>query len=163
MPNAIKMQEGSLFSFKETGGSALWTAKNTATAHGRLSTQLDLGAPPRPKWHRWTLISKFQTAVVGAFVRPYLVEADSNATTYQDGAVGITDTDLAAETLLIGAAKPLGPLYVHSAVGANVWSGKVQIFARWVSFALWNATSVSLTNTAADHEFLLGTRYDEIQ
>lgn len=161
--SAIKIRLGTAFSLKNSGGDAVWTPKNTANAHGRLTAQLDLGADPRPLKYRWILVTKFQTAGVAAVTRLYLVEAHSAATTYQDGAIGLSDTDLSTENLLLYSAKQLGPTQVHSAAGTNVFSGVFETAARYISLALWNASGVSLTNTDADHEILIVPYYEEGQ
>lgn len=161
--SAIKIRVGTAFSLKNSGGDAVWTPKNTISGNGRLSAQLDLGADPRPSKYRWILVTKFQTATVATVARLYLVEAHSAATTYQDGAIGISDANLTSENLLFYSAKQLGPTQVHSAAGTNVFSGVFETAARYISLALWNATGVTLTNTDADHEILIVPYYEEGQ
>lgn len=163
MANAIYMKEGTSKTFQESGGDVTWTPKNVATGAGRISNQLDLGASPRPKLHRWELTSKFQTATVGNVIRLYIVRASSAATTLQDGVVGITDAGLSTEALIQYTALPLGPLTVHHTTASQVWRGTVVITARYVQVAVWNISGVSLTNTAGDHIFTLTPLYDEVQ
>lgn len=165
MANNIYISEGSAFTFKSTGGSALWTPTSLANGAGRVSTQLDLGAAPRPKWYRWVLVVKFTSGPgTGTLLRPYLVEASTAATTYQDGIIGVTDAALNVETALQHGAKLLGPCPVQVASTAfQVWSGKCRIFPRYVSMALWNATGVALSGTATDHEFRLEPIFDQVQ
>lgn len=164
MTNAIKLNEGTAFTFKSTGGSALWTPTSVGTGAGRISTQLDLGAAPRAKWYRWVLLLKLQSGTVGRSVRPYLVEASSAATTYQDGILGVTDAAISSETIVQYAGKLLGPCQVQTnGTAAQVWSGKVRIFPRYVSFLLWNDSGVSLSATATDCEFRLEPVFDEVQ
>lgn len=164
MSNNILLVDGTAKSFKSSGGDVVWTPQNTATAHGRISAVLDLSTP-RYLNYRWVLTTKFSTATVGNAIRLYVVELSTNATTYQDGGGGLalSDADLSAETLLQYAAKQIGPTGVHSAAGANTWSGKVNIITRYIQIALWNSTGVSLTNTAGDHEFRLEPINPQVQ
>lgn len=165
MSNAIYINEGTPFTFKSTGGSALWTPTSLANAAGRVSAQCDLGAAPRPKWYRWVLVVKFTSGPgTGTLLRPYLVEASTAATTYQDGIIGIADAALTVETALQHGAKLLGPCPVQvGSTAFQVWSGVRRIFPRYVSIALWNATGVALSGTASDHEFRLEPVYDQVQ
>ena len=103
------------------------------------------------------LLTKFQTSAVGNVVRLYIVQLETNATTYQDGggALGTSDATLTSETLLTFGAKQIGPTNVQHATNANFWSGRFIVYCRYIQIALWNASSVALTNTDADHEFHL--------
>ncbi len=162
MSNNILLVDGTPITFKESGGTVLWTPKNVANGAGRISTQADLGATRYRKW-RWSFLSKFQTATVGNIIRLYLVRASTGAITYQDGNPGITDAALSTEALLANSGKLIGPLVVHHTTAANCWSGEIEILARFVSIAIWNAAGVALTNTAGDHEFRLEPVNDQVQ
>lgn len=164
MANAIKLNEGTAFTFKSTGGSALWTPTSLASAAGRLSTQLDLGAAPRAKWYRWVLLLKLASPSTGQPLRPYLCEASSAATTYQDAVVGLTDAALTSEVAVQNGGKLLGPVSTqYSTTGFQCWSGKVRILSRYVTLVLWNQSGAALSATATDHEFRLEPVYDEVQ
>lgn len=165
MSNDILQKDGTAFTFKSTGGSALWTPTSLANGAGRLSTQLDLGASPRAYKFQWRLVLKFvATPSVGFLVRPYLLEAGSAATTYQDGIIGLTDAAIATEAISMYAGKLLGPCGIQTAGTAfQVWSGRCKIQSRYVSLMLWNASGAALSATATDHEFRLEPVNDQVQ
>lgn len=164
MSNNIYIVDQTVITFKESGGTYLWTPKNVANNAGRVAAQADLGAT-RPQWYRWHFLTKFQTATIGNIVRLYLMRASTAATTYQDGggAVGVSDAAVASEATVSSTGLLLGPLVVHSAAGANSWSGTVRLTARYVSPLIFNVSGVALTNTAGDHEFRLEPINDQVQ
>lgn len=164
MANAIKLNEGTVKVFTSTGGDATFTFTSVANGAGRLSAQLDLGAAPRAKWYRWVLTVKMASGGAGTLLRPYLVEASSAATTYQDALAGLSDAAVASEVIYQYGGKLLGPCLLQTTgTAAQVWSGKCRIFSRYVSLMLWNATGVAASATGTDHVFRLEPVYDEVQ
>ena len=167
MANAIKLNEGTAKVFKASGGDAVFTFTSVASGAGRQSDLLDLGAAPRAKWYRWVLKTKFAASpTLGLPIRPYLLEASSNAATYLDGGgvFGTSDAAVSSEAPVQYAGKSLGPCQVQVAsTAAQVFSGKVRIFARYVAVVVWNASGAAASSTAGDHEFRLEPVYDEVQ
>lgn len=164
MSNDILQKDGTAFTFKSTGGSALWTPTSLANGAGRISDQLDLGASPRAAKFRWVLRAKLASPTVGLMLRPYLIEASTAAITYQDGILGVSDAAIASEVITQYSGKLLGPCPIQTnGTAFQVWSGKCKILSRYVSLMLWNASGVAFSATATDHEFRLEPVNDQVQ
>lgn len=166
MASSIYLGEGTQKVFKNTGGDVVWTLTSLANGAGRISAVLDLGAAPRPFEFGWGLLTKFATATAGTAIRLYVVQLETNATTYQDGGgtLGTSDAAVATnENLLLYGAKQIGPTVVQHATAANFWSGRFICYSRYLQMALWNASGVALTATASDHEFHLNPVYRQGQ
>src|SRR6185436_16746732 len=91
--SSIFLSEGTQKVFKNSGGDVVWTPKNISNGNGRISAVLDLGAAPRRFEFGWGLLSKFQSATAGNAIRMYVVQLETNATTYQDGGGGLGTSD----------------------------------------------------------------------
>jgi hypothetical protein len=167
MANLIYVADGSLLTFKSSGGSALFTPTSLAQNAGRVSTQLDLGAAPRALRYEWRASSKAAgTVVVGdTLVDIYASTQDVTSTGIQDGTPGLVDAALAT----IEKARNMqwiGALIVEATAAAVIQSsGIIELTARYVSIVWVNrlSTAVALSATATDHLFTLQAKPDQIQ
>lgn len=132
--------------FKDSGGSAVWTLQNLASDAKRISARYDRGAGSLPSRYRWRAVIQWTaTPVIGQWIEFYIAGSDG---TNADGNIGTSD----AATLQVELWNMLhiGCVRVQTATGAanNIASGMVDIWDRYVSVGCWNQTSTALQNTA---------------
>ena len=167
MASNVLIYTGTVKSFKASGGDVAWTLTSLGNGAGRISAILDLGAAPRAFEYEWRLLTKFaSTPAVGSPVRLYVVTSADASGVYQDGGgtLGVADAAVASnENLLIYGGKQQGPTVVQHTSAANLWSGRFICTARYLSFALWNASGQALTGTAGDHELTLTPYFRQSQ
>lgn len=164
--NLIKQQEGTVKVFAASGGDVTFTFQNVANGAGRISAQLDLGAAPRGRLYRYTAKWKANsTPTVGNVVRISLFNGDNASSTRQAGTVGTSDAAISSENDFLNCTAQLKPIIVDAASTSKSFQidGYVILTGRYVSVGFWNASGVTGTNTAGDHEFTLQALYDDIQ
>jgi hypothetical protein len=162
MPTKIYVAPETPVTFKASGGTVVFTPQNVASAAGRISTQWDRGTGSKPGWYEWRAKTKAGSALtVGTQLEIYLATSDG---TIVDGNLGTSDAALAAGDKRRNL-QPVGSIVSDSTSSGEVQHGSGQVFivARYVSVVWWNATGVTLTNTAGDHEFILTPIPDELQ
>lgn len=167
MANQVKINVGTVITFKSSGGTVAFTPTSVAQAAGRVSAQADLGVAPRALRYEWRAASKAAgTVVVGdTLVDIYLATADNAGTGYVDGTPGTADAALSS----IEKARNMqliGGLVVEATAAAAInGSGICELTGRYVSVVFINrlSTAVALSATATDHTFQLTPVLDEIQ
>lgn len=150
---------------KSSGGDAAITMTSKATATGRISGRLDLGAilasgpSARATWYRWDFRGKCQATglVVGNPISLYLPRWHDDATPARgDGDIGSTDADYNTANKLKNLPF-LGTAVVDDTAGAT-WitgDGLVWLPFRYVSLVVWNGSGATWSATATDCEFYL--------
>jgi hypothetical protein len=167
MSNQVKVNVGTVITFKSSGGTAVWTPTSLAQNAGRVSAQVDLGAFPKALRFEWRAQAKAATTVVigDTLLDLYAVTADNAGTGYVDGTPGIVDAALSS----IEKARNMpyiGSLIVEATAVAIVnGSGIVELPNRYFSVVGINrlSTAVALSATATDMSFQLTPILDEIQ
>lgn len=167
MANQVKINVGTVITFKSTGGTVVFTPTSLAQSTGRISAQVDLGAAPRAFRYEWRAASKAAgTVVIGdTLVEIYLATADNAGTGYVDGTPGIVDAALSSIEKVRNMQLIGGLVVEATAVAAINGSGIVELTGRYVS-VVWvnrNSGAVALSATAGDHSFQLTPILDEIQ
>ena len=165
MPNLIYINEETAITWRNTGGSELFTPTSLAAAAGRQGAMHDLGAGARSLKFAWRAFLKpGATRVVGEAVRIY-VKTGSGATAgaRPDNDDGTGDIAVSAEDKLKNLTQ-IGTLTIdENAAVEMVKSGVVLLHHRWVAPIFWNATANSLSATAADFGFDLTSVPFEVQ
>lgn len=145
--NLIYRDIGTPITFCESGGDVVITLLNLAAGAGRVSARYDRGAGDKPVYHLWQGKFQFESApVVGEAVEIYLFESDG---TLADGVVGTADAALTAGMKSNG--KLLGVVLAQTTDTATdfVASGVCEIWQRYYSIGVWNASAADpLENTA---------------
>lgn len=168
MANKVYTAPETALVFTESSGDATFTPKNVANGAGRVSAQLDRGAGSKAMRYRWE--AKFSTqanitpGTAGVQLEVYIITAHHTAADV-DSSVGQSDAALSSRNQLLNA-KLIGivvPTGTAAGTGSFVASGIVEIAARYVSVAYWNATGQALVNTDNTHPFRLVPMPDEIQ
>lgn len=140
--------------FKDSGGTVVFTPTSLATVSGRQSAQHDFGTAARAYQFNWRAYVQFATTpVLGEVINVYLKTSDG---THPDNDDGTSDAAVSAEDKLSNLDY-IGSITVDEAAGdiEMVASGTVNITHRYVQVVFWNATIDSLTATASEHGFIL--------
>jgi hypothetical protein len=139
-----------------SAGDTAFTPKNIASGNARVSAQWDRGAGAQPGLYRWFAKSKSGSAyTVGRAVQIFLSQAKD--ATDIPGRLGTSDATVNSGANSTRNLSPVGSIVadVTTANEALIASGTVFIYARYVSVFWLNDLGVALTNTDADHEFVL--------
>lgn len=157
MPNKIYINEETSKIWTDTGGDAALDLGGLAAGAVRAGGELDLGAAPRSFLYRWTLvIDGFDTApVVGEALNLFLAFSHDATQATRDG--DLSGTDGTSTTAALKNLLALGSAIVQTTTAADeiVTSGIVEIFHRYVSPVVHNATADALLSTADAHKFIL--------
>lgn len=165
MVNKIFVNPESAITFGSNSDTVTFTPKNVANAAGRISAQHDRGSGAKAMRYRWEAFSKVGSdATLGLSIPIYIVTAHSSSSLIDDG-LGASDAALSATTQLSNSVC-IGAIIVNgTAANVGPWyaSGIIEILARYVSVAWWNASGQTLTNVDADHRFTLIPMPYEVQ
>jgi len=139
-----------------SAGDTTFTPKNISSGDARVSAQWDRGAGSLPGLYRWFAKSKSGSAyTVGRGVQIFLSQAKD--ATDLPGRVGTSDASISTAADRVRNLQPVGSIIADTttAGAAIIASGTVFIHSRYVSVLWLNDLGVTLTNTDADHEFVL--------
>lgn len=166
MPNKVYINEETAITWRNTGGTELFTPTSLGAAAGRQGAMHDLGAGARSFKFAWrAFIKPGATRVVGEAMRIY-IKTGSGATAgaRPDNDDGTGDIAVSAEDKLKNLGSPIGTLLIdENAAVEMVKSGYVLLPHRWVAPVWWNATANSLSATAGDFGFDLTPVPFEVQ
>jgi len=146
MPTAIYRAVETAITFKDSGGSAVWTLQNLAGDAKRISARYDRGAGSLPIRYQWRAVVQWAaTPVAGHWIEFYISGSDG---TNSDGNVGTSDAATFHRELW--NMLHIGCVRVQAATGAanNIASGVVDIWDRYISVGCWNQATTALQNTA---------------
>jgi hypothetical protein len=152
----------SAITFRSATGSALFTMKAIGAGAGRISTIYDRGTGAKPARAKIECMMKYSTnGAIGAVTRLYMYAAENAVTRIDNGSV---DTAIATETLISSNLALIGQNTVNVVgVGPFYSSHIVEVYGRYVSFAMWNATAVITDGTDNTSDIVLTFMPDESQ
>ncbi len=162
MANLIYQNEGTVISWKESGGTLVITLKNLGTLAGRQGARHDFGTGARSPRFAWRLGVEFETQpIVGESVRIYAKTSDG---TDPDNDDGTGDAALSAEDKLNNLAQ-IGTLIVDEAIVdvQMAASGLILLPHRYFQPVIWNNTVDALQNTDNINVFTLTPVPFEVQ
>lgn len=143
---------GTVLTFKDSGGTYVFTVASTATVNGTWSAQANLGTTPQPSVYAWKCNARLQAAdVLGEHVDFYLAWGDG---TDIEGGTLITSSAGSLNAITVTTQLPnlhfLGSVYsdISSASVAHTAMGFTTIMAQYVSFVVFNATTKQMNTTA---------------
>ena len=165
MPNKVYINEEAAITWRNTGGTELFTPTSLGTAAGRQGAMHDLGAGARSLQFAWrAFLVPGATRIVGEAIRIY-IKTGSGATAgarpdNDDGTgdIAVSNEDKLKNLFQIGTLK-----IDENAAVEMVKSGYVLLPHRWIAPIFWNATANSLSTTAGDFGFDLTPVPPEIQ
>lgn len=168
MANLIYTLPETAISFTESGGDAVFTPKNTANGAGRVSAQYDRGSGAKAMRYRVEAAFKVGTNITpgtaGVQAEFYVATAHVSNTVVES-TLGTTDAALTAKNQLLNAflVGVIVPDGTAAGAGPYVRSWVVEILARYISVAVWNATGQTFTNVNGDTYVKLVPMPDQIQ
>lgn len=165
MANLVYLKEQTAKTWTDTGGDYALDLGSLAAAAVRAGGEGDLGASPRARHYRWTLvIDGFDTApVIGESVDLYLAFSHDATQATRDG--DLSGTDGASSTVVLPNLLFLGSVVVQTTTAADeiITSGLVEIGHRYVTPVVHNNTTDALLGTSDAHKFILVPIPDEVQ
>lgn len=145
-----------------TGGDYTLDLGSLAAGSVRVGDRGDLGSASRAFVYEWRMvIDGFDSSpVVGEAVEIYIATSEG---TYEDGDVGTTDA--AGSTVQLPNLLHVGNAVVQTTTaGDNLQtSGIVEIYSRYVTPVVYNATADALLGTSDAHHFYLTPMPPEVQ
>lgn len=162
MANLVYQNEGTIISWKDSGGTLVITSQNLAAGAGRQGAQHDFGTAARSPRFAWRLGVEFETQpVVDEAIRIYAKTSDG---TDPDNDDGTGDAAVSAENKLTNLTQ-IGSLIVDEAVVdiQMAASGLVILPHRYFQPVIWNATADNLQDTANINVFTLAPVPFEVQ
>jgi len=135
----IWVAEGTVKTFKDSGGDVAFTLTALANNAGRVSAQLDLGAAPRPVLHRLSVSAGFAAALAyGAMLHVYIIGSDG--TTHDGEVLGTADAAVTALSKFNNAT-PVGSVVADGQTDNDRQNKSfiVPIYHRYVQVGLWNS------------------------
>ena len=162
MPNLVHQNEGTILSWKDSGGDYVMSLQNLATVSGQQGARHDFGVAARSPRFAWRLGVEFETQpVLNEFIGIYAKTSDG---TDPDNDDGTGDAAVSAEDKLSNLSR-IGTLLVDEAIVdvQMAKSGIILLPHRYFQPVVWNFTVDSLQNTANINVFTLTPVPFEIQ
>lgn len=162
MANFILQNEGTIISWKDSGGTLVITLNNLAAGAGRQGARHDFGTGARSQRFAWRFGAEFETQpVVGEAVRIYAKTSDG---TDPDNDDGTGDGVVSAEDKLKNLAQ-IGTLVVDEAIVdvQMAKSGFILLPHRYFQPVIWNAAADNLQATDNINVFTLTPVPFEVQ
>lgn len=144
--SAQLVNPGASFTFQDSGGTAVMTTNNKATANGHMSDRVDLGDPHSP-WYVLSCTFRFNTApAVGVRVEVYMAWSTG---THPDGELGTTNSAITSANSFLNVKPALVVIADKTTTNAdNSGSALVNIPSRYVQIGYLNLAAVNLQATA---------------
>ena len=161
MANKVYTAFETPITFQDSGGSAVITLNNLATAAGRISARYDRGAGSIATWYLCRVtVQLATTGTLGEQVEVYISTSDG---THPDGEIGTADAALTTDKRR--NLKFVGFVYADQTATNTDMTGSflVQIPTRYFSVGIWNATTDNLRATANSSLISFTPVVDEIQ
>ncbi len=151
MANLIYLNEEAATTWRNTGGTELFTPTSLGSGAGRQGALHDFGVAARAakfEWRAW--IKPGATRVVDEVIRIYLKTSDG---THPDNDDGTGDIAVSAEDKLNNLTQIGSILIDENAAVEMAVSGVIFLGARYAGPVYWNASANSLSATAGDFGF----------
>lgn len=146
------IQQGSLVTFKASGGTVLFTPTSLASGSARQSTKYDLGATFAAQYG-WQLETKFGTGPTANTLLRVFLAFSADDSIFAGEASG---TDGAYSAAAHANMMELKPLVVRNVTTIQVVSDMFVPIARYMSVIWFNdGTGQALSSTAGDHLFTI--------
>lgn len=162
MANKVYTAPETTITFRDSAGDVVMTLQNLATGAGRVSARYDRGAGSKPKLHEVTVVIQQESnGTAGEVIEVYLFQSDG---TYMDGTLGASDAALTTDKRRNGML--IGVVVIDNttnSVDVVARFTDVPITSRYYSLGVWNATAVSLKNTANTSRIIVTPIPDEVQ
>lgn len=139
----------------EAGADYAWSVEGLATASGRVSAQVDLGAAPRPFIYSWSCEVQFQaTPTQYATLDLYVAEAPDHDSTQISGDVGASDAALGDLDMRYNL-KYIGSVVSENAAASEkcVAHGVFTTYARYISIVAYNGSGATVNATDSNFRF----------
>ena len=150
-----------LFADAAQAEDATLTLSALGSGVGRVSARFDRGAGSHAGLYEWRLNwSLTGTNVVAATVEIYLASSDG---TNPDGQIGTADAALATDkrkNLKLAGLAIVDQTTTNTVMTA---SGYIWVPSRYISMAVWNATTLAFQTSTSLHQLYLTPVPDEIQ
>ncbi len=162
MPNLVYQNEGTILSWKDSGGTYVMSLQNLATVSGQQGARHDFGVDARSPRFAWRLGVEFETQpVLDEYLGIYAKTSDG---TDPDNDDGTGDAAVSAEDKLKNLTR-IGSLLVDEAVVdiQMAVSGFILLPHRYFQPVVWNFTLDNLQNTANINVFTLTPVPFEVQ
>ena len=166
MVSAIKLNQGTALTWKDSGGDYGITLSSLGNNAGRVGARGDLGAYPRAERWRWYAEAQWTaTPTQYGALDFYAAFWDSDSPANPWGQVGSTDSALAAATVLNNLMLVGSVIVEAAAVGPFSAGGVFFAPARYISPVIYNnGAGVALSTSGTFPAFLrLTPIFDEAQ
>lgn len=158
MANEAYIKTGAALLISGAAGAAYaWSVEGVASAAGRVSAQIDLGASPRPGTYIWSCKVQFQaTPTQGLGLELYKAGAPDGDSAQIDGDIGATDAALGDVDMRRNLVA-IGYVVSENAAASEVCtaSGRFDHFARYLSLVAYNASGATVNATDTNFVFTL--------
>jgi hypothetical protein len=167
MPNKVYTVVEELIIFTSgDAGDLTFNLNNLAFAAGRYSDRHDRGTGSKPSrariWGKFNLAAT--TPTIGEQIEVYVIEWSSHGTPIADGDLGTTDAALTSDQRKNLGAPALIVIVDSTNEALNfVGNAIVEIPGRYVSVAVWNATTDNFQAAADVSQVSIEWLPDEIQ
>lgn len=161
MATKIYQHDESAITWRNTGGTELFTPTSLGSNAGRQGAYHDLGTAARSRrflWRAW--LKPGSTRVVGEIVNVYLLTGDG---THYDNDDGTGDAAVSALDKLRNA-DPIGRIQIDENAAVEMGKGgDIDVVDRYCAPVFWNQSANALSSTAGDFGFDLVPVPDEQQ
>lgn len=162
MANEAYIKNGTAILFGgEAGATVAFSMESVANGAGRVSTQHDLGADPRPGLYKWSCEVQWQaTPTQGAVLELYAAGAPDGDATQIDGDIGNTDAAL-GDVDMRRNLRWIGAVVSENAAASEkcVASGILEWPHRYISIVGYNAGGATINATDTNFRFDLQPFY----
>jgi hypothetical protein len=149
----------------EAGADYAWSVEGLATASGRVSAQIDLGALPRPSLVEWWSECQWQgTPTQGLGLDFYVASAPDSDATKIDGDCGQSDAAL-GDVDMRRNMRPIGAIISENAAASEVCrtSGIFEHTQRYMSLVSFNGAGATINATDSNFIFKFRLVYSQGQ
>lgn len=162
MANESYLQKGApLLISGAAGADYAWSVEGIASAAGRVSAQIDLGAAPRPDEFEWSCEVQFQaTPTQGLGLELYRAGAPDSDATQIDGDIGNIDAAL-GDVDMRRNLRAIGYVVSENAAAGEICvaSGTFRHTNRYLSLVAYNGSGASVNATDTNFVFILRPIY----
>lgn len=139
----------------EAGADVAWSMEGVTNAAGRVSTQIDWGAAPRPDEYAWSCEVQFQaTPTQYKGLELYVAGAPDGDATQIDGDLGATDAALGDVDMRYNL-QAIGYVVSENAAASEkcVRSGRFRFTERYMTLVGYNDSGATINATDSNFRF----------